>query len=59
VVRTPSAAVTTGIGDWRPTEKPGQTLFLMGAPAGIYETFVPRSQFRHYTRIGEAEAVRW
>jgi hypothetical protein len=44
--------------NWRPTENAGQCLFALGAPAQLYETFVPRSQFRHYQRIEEAEATR-
>jgi hypothetical protein len=42
---------------WVPTDFPGQCLFDRDAPARVYETFVPRSQFRHYSRIAEAEAV--
>jgi hypothetical protein len=42
---------------WRPTENPGQCLAAVGAEAAIFETFVPRSQFRHFQRISEAEAV--
>jgi hypothetical protein len=42
--------------NWRPTENAGQCLFALGAPAQLYETFVPRSQFRHYVRISAAEA---
>jgi hypothetical protein len=43
--------------EWVPTEFPGQCLFDRDAPAGIYETFVPRSQFRHYRRITRQEAA--
>jgi hypothetical protein len=43
--------------NWRPTENAGQCLFTLGAPACVVETFVPRSQFRHYERISEAEAL--
>ena len=42
---------------WRPTENPGQCLAEVGAPAAVLETFVPRSQFRHYQQISEAEAL--
>ena len=42
---------------WRPTENPGQCLAELGAPAEIFDTFVPRSQFRHYERISEADAL--
>ena len=42
---------------WRPTENPGQCLAAPGDPPAVLETFVPRSQFRHYERISEAEAL--
>ena len=42
---------------WRPTENPGQCLGEIGSDAGIFETFVPRSQFRPYQWISEAEAL--
>ena len=42
--------------NWRPTENPGQCLFVLGATAAVLETHVPRSQFRVCTKIDEAEA---
>ena len=42
---------------WRPTENPGRCLAQMGAGPAIFETFVPRSHFSHYTAISRAEAV--
>ncbi|HKH93449.1 MAG TPA: hypothetical protein VKA54_16720 [Gemmatimonadaceae bacterium] len=35
---------------WVPTENPGQCLAKLGSEAAIFETFVPRSQFRHHER---------
>jgi hypothetical protein len=43
---------------WRPTENPGQILFTRAAGVGYVPCEVPRSQFRHYQRIEEGEAVR-
>ena len=43
--------------NWIPQPQPGMCLFALGTPARIYETSVPRSQFRHYARISEADAI--
>jgi len=42
---------------WRPSENPGQCLAEMGAEPAVFETFVPRDQFRYYERMSEAEAL--
>jgi hypothetical protein len=42
---------------WCPTENPGQCLADFSTEARIFETFVPRSQFRHYERISQADAL--
>jgi len=42
---------------WRPTDFPGQCVAVLGADAAYFLTSVPRSQFRHYTRQTEAEAL--
>ena len=52
----PVHVIATSPAGWRPTENPGQCLAEPGAEAAIVETFVRRSQFRHYERISEDEA---
>jgi hypothetical protein len=42
---------------WRPTENPGQCLADFSTEPSVYCTFVPRNQFRHYTRIERGEAL--
>jgi hypothetical protein len=42
---------------WRPTENPGQCLADDRATVGYFITTVPRSQFRHYERITERDAL--
>jgi len=42
---------------WRPTDFPGQCLAEMGTEPAIFETFVPRSQFKRYSAISRAEAL--
>jgi len=42
---------------WRPTENPGQCLAEPGSSSRYFVTTVPRSQFKHYTRLAEAEAL--
>ena len=42
---------------WVPTDLPGQCLFDRDAPARTYETCVPLSQFRHYERITQEDAI--
>jgi hypothetical protein len=43
--------------EWVPTDFPGQCLFERDAPTRVYETSVPRAQFRHYASISRNEAV--
>jgi hypothetical protein len=51
--------VTAGFpAGWRPTENPGQCLAEIGSDAAIFETFVPRGQFRHYERISRTRRAR-
>jgi len=42
---------------WRPTENPGECLAEHGTPSRYFVCSVPRSQFKHYTRLTEAEAL--
>jgi hypothetical protein len=43
---------------WRPTDNPGQAHLDRSCTFQYWETHVPRSSFKHYRKIGEAEALR-
>lgn len=43
--------------NWRPSRELGMCLFELWPPARVFETFVPRSQFRHYEGLKKAEAL--
>lgn len=43
--------------NWRPSGELGMNLHVQGAPAGIFETVIPRNRFKHFERISEAEAL--
>lgn len=42
---------------WRPEGELGMNLYKHGAPAGIFETVIPRNRFKHFEQISEAEAL--
>lgn len=42
---------------WCATENPGQCLACDRSNVGNFVSAVPRSQFRHYKRISDAEAL--
>jgi hypothetical protein len=58
VVKPDPVPVIAGfLAGWRPTDNPGQRPAVPGAPAGVFVTHAPRSQFRHYERMSRAEAL--
>jgi hypothetical protein len=42
---------------WRPTEQPAMCLAEPGAPSRYFVTTIPRSQFKHFTRLAESDAL--